>query len=224
MGASAYNLYVNLQATTAGPTSGLRSGAGQLRQFDGQLQQVNRSLMETSLATQRLARLQASASVDAVLGQTRVTAAVQRSQAAQNAAATAAERNGRAQVLAANLAARAETERTAAVMAGERALRAQALAQTMAARAQATSTSTASARPTGRWSARDAGSVERSGLGCGARGGFCTGRIGCLHVGCAALRVLALSEEFDLWVGVSSGPSAQARPATSSVTGLRRPV
>ncbi|MGW3657201.1 phage tail tape measure protein [Streptomyces sp. NPDC005151] len=138
MGASAYNLYVNLQATTAGLTNGLRSGAGQLRQFDGQLQQVNRSLMETSTATQRLARLQASASVDAVLGQTRVTAAVQRSQAAQTAAATAAERNGRAQVLAANLAARAETERAAAVMAGERALRAQALAQTMAARAQAT--------------------------------------------------------------------------------------
>lgn len=138
MAGSAYNLYVNLQATTAGLTSGLRSGAGQLRQFDGQLQQVNRSLMETSTATQRLARLQASASVDAVLGQTRVTAAVQRSQAAQNAAATAAERNGRAQALAANLAARAETERAAAVMAGERALRAQALAQTMAARAQAT--------------------------------------------------------------------------------------
>ncbi|WP_327349656.1 phage tail tape measure protein [Streptomyces sp. NBC_01321] len=138
MGASAYNLYVNLQAQTAGLTSGLRSGATQLRQFDGQLQQVNRSLMETSSATQRLARLQASASVDAVLGQTRVTAAVQRSQAAQNAAATAAERNGRAQVLAANLAARAETERAAAVMAGERALRAQALAQAMAARAQAT--------------------------------------------------------------------------------------
>ncbi|WP_392749458.1 phage tail tape measure protein [Streptomyces sp. LN590] len=137
MAGSAYNLYVNLQATTAGLTNGLRSGAGQLRQFDGQLQQVNRSLMETSTATQRLARLQASASVDAVLGQTRVTAAVQRSQAAQNAAATAAERNGRAQVLAANLAARAETERAAAVMAGERALRAQALAQTMAARAQA---------------------------------------------------------------------------------------
>ncbi|MET7495102.1 phage tail tape measure protein [Streptomyces sp900116325] len=138
MAGSAYNLYVNLQATTAGLTSGLRSGAGQLRQFDGQLQQVNRSLMETSTATQRLARLQASASVDAVLGQTRVTAAVQRSQAAQNAAAAAAERNGRAQVLAANLAARAETERAAAVMAGERALRAQAVAQTMAARAQAT--------------------------------------------------------------------------------------
>ncbi|MET8326258.1 phage tail tape measure protein [Streptomyces sp. NPDC005181] len=138
MAGSAYNLYVNLQATTAGLTNGLRSGAGQLRQFDGHLQQVNRSLMETSTATQRLARLQASASVDAVLGQTRVTAAVQRSQAAQNAAAAAAERNGRAQVLAANLAARAETERAAAVMAGERALRAQAVAQTMAARAQAT--------------------------------------------------------------------------------------
>nr|WTB35198.1 phage tail tape measure protein [Streptomyces sp. NBC_00830] len=137
MAASAYNLYVNLQATTAGLTSGLRSGAGQLRQFDGQLQQVNRTLVETGSATQRLARLQASASVDAVLGQTRVTAAVQRSQAAQNAAAAAAERNGRAQALAANLAARAETERAAAVMAGERALRAQALAQTMAARAQA---------------------------------------------------------------------------------------
>ncbi|MFG3140959.1 phage tail tape measure protein [Streptomyces sp. NPDC048211] len=136
MGASAYNLYVNLQAQTAGLTSGLRSGAGQLRQFDGQLQQVNRTLMETSSATQRLARLQASASVDAVLGQTRVTAAAERSQAAQTAAAAAAERNGRAQVLAANLAAKAETERAAAVMAGERALRAQALAQTMAARAQ----------------------------------------------------------------------------------------
>lgn len=163
MAGSAYNLYVNLQATTAGLTSGLRSGAGQLRQFDGQLQQVNRSLMETSTATQRLARLQASASVDAVLGQTRVTAAVQRSQAAQNAAAAAAERNGRAQALAANLAARAETERAAAVMAGERALRAQALAQTMAARAQATTgRGAAAAQATAAAAARSAAAAAQA--------------------------------------------------------------
>lgn len=137
MAASAYNLYVNLQATTAGLTGGLRTGATQLRQFDGQLQQVNRTLMETGSATQRLARLQASASVDAVLGQARVEAALGRTRAAQTAAGVAAERSGRAQVLAAKLAARAESERAAAVMAGERALRAQAVAQGMAARAQA---------------------------------------------------------------------------------------
>ncbi|MGW5249092.1 phage tail tape measure protein [Streptomyces sp. NPDC004129] len=137
MGASAYNLYVNLQAQTAGLTGGLRSGAAQLRQFDGQLQQVNRTLMETGTATQRLARLQASASADAVLGQARVTAAVQRTAAAQAVAVTAAERSGRAQALSASLAAKAERERALAAAAGERTLRAQALAQTMAARAQA---------------------------------------------------------------------------------------
>ncbi|WP_073947575.1 phage tail tape measure protein [Streptomyces kebangsaanensis] len=134
---SAYNLYVNLQAQTGGLTGGLRQSATQLRQFDGQLQQVNRTLVETGTATQRLARLQASASADAVLGQTRVTAAVNRTAAAQRAAAAAAERSGRAQALSARLAARAEAERAAAVAAGERTLRAQALAQTMAARAQA---------------------------------------------------------------------------------------
>ncbi|MCX4858322.1 phage tail tape measure protein [Streptomyces canus] len=134
---SAYNLYVDLQARTGGLTGGLRQSATQLRQFDGQLQQVNRTLMETGSATQRLARLQASASADAVLGQARVTAAVQRTQAAQTAAAAAAERSGRASALAANLAARAERERALAAAAGERTLRAQAVAATMAARAQA---------------------------------------------------------------------------------------
>ncbi|MGW1801587.1 phage tail tape measure protein [Streptomyces sp. NPDC001984] len=134
---TAYNLYVNLQAQTAGLTGGLRQSATQLRQFDGQLQQVNRTLMETGTATQRLARLQASASADAVLGQARVTAAVERTAAAQRVAAAAAERSGRAQALSASLAAKAERERALAVAAGERTLRAQALAQTMAARAQA---------------------------------------------------------------------------------------
>ncbi|MGW2700835.1 phage tail tape measure protein [Streptomyces sp. NPDC001340] len=135
---SAYNLYVDLTARTGGLTGGLRQSANQLRQFDGQLQQVNRTLTETGSATQRLARLQASASADTVLGQTRVTAAVERTAAAQRVAAAAAERSGRAQALSASLAARAETERAAAVAAGERTLRAQAVAQTMAARAQAT--------------------------------------------------------------------------------------
>jgi len=133
---SAYNLYVDLTARTGGLTGGLRQSASQLRQFDGQLQQVNRTLMETGSATERLARLQASASADAVLGQARVTAAVERTAAAQRVAAAAAERSGRAQALSASLAARAETERAAAVAAGERTLRAQAVAQTMAARAQ----------------------------------------------------------------------------------------
>ncbi|MDX2849287.1 phage tail tape measure protein [Streptomyces sp. PA03-3a] len=137
MAATGYNLYVNLQATTGGLTGGLRNGATQLRQFDGQLQQVNRTLMESGTATERLARLQASASADAVIGQTRVRAAVERTRAAQTAAGAASERSGRAQALAANLAARAETERAAAVMAGERALRAQAVAQNMATRAAA---------------------------------------------------------------------------------------
>ncbi|MGW1621582.1 phage tail tape measure protein [Streptomyces sp. NPDC002172] len=134
---SAYNLYVDLTARTAGLTGGLRSSATQLREFDGQLQQVNRTLLETGSATERLARLQASASADAVLGQARVTAAVERTAAAQAAAATAAERSGRASVLSANLAARAERERALVVAAGERTARAEALAQTMAARAQA---------------------------------------------------------------------------------------
>ncbi|MFF3516122.1 phage tail tape measure protein [Streptomyces sp. NPDC002573] len=134
---SAYNLYVNLTAQTTGLTGGLRQSAAQLRQFDGQLQQVNRTLLETGTATERLARLQASASADAVLGQARVTAAVERTAAAQRTAAVAAERSGRAQALSASLAAKAERERAAAVAAGERTLRAQAVAQTMAARAQA---------------------------------------------------------------------------------------
>ncbi|MFF4504838.1 phage tail tape measure protein [Streptomyces sp. NPDC001401] len=134
---TAYNLYVDLTARTGGLTGGLRQSATQLRQFDGQLEQVNRTLMETGSATQRLARLQASASADAVLGQARVTAAVERTAAAQAAAAAAAERSGRASVLAANLAARAERERALAAAAGERTLRAQAVAATMAARAQA---------------------------------------------------------------------------------------
>ncbi len=134
---SAYNLYVDLTARTGGLTGGLRQSANQLRQFDGQLQQVNRTLMETGSDTQRLARLQASASADAVLGQARVTAALERTAAAQQTAATAAERSGRAQALSASLAARAETERAAAVAAGGRTLRAQAVAQTMAVRAQA---------------------------------------------------------------------------------------
>ncbi|MGW1157779.1 phage tail tape measure protein [Streptomyces sp. NPDC002519] len=134
---SAYNLYVNLTAQTSGLTGGLRQSANQLRQFDGQLQQVNRTLLETGTATERLARLQASASADAVLGQARVTAAVERTAAAQRTAAVAAERSGRAQALSASLAAKAERERALAVAAGERTLRAQAVAQTMAARAQA---------------------------------------------------------------------------------------
>ncbi|MEU6511883.1 hypothetical protein [Streptomyces sp. NPDC046942] len=134
---SAYNLYVDLTARTSGLTGGLRSSATQLRAFDGQLQQVNRTLLETGSATERLARLQASASADAVLGQARVTAAVERTAAAQAAAATAAERSGRASVLAANLAARAERERALAVAAGERTARPEAVAQNMAARAQA---------------------------------------------------------------------------------------
>ncbi|MFH8772007.1 phage tail tape measure protein [Streptomyces sp. NPDC017958] len=133
---SAYNLYVDLTARTGGLTGGLRQSATQLREFDGQLQQVNRTLLETGSATERLARLQASASADAVLGQARVTAAVERTAAAQAAAATAAERSGRASMLSANLAARAERERALAVAAGERTARAEALAQTMAARAE----------------------------------------------------------------------------------------
>ncbi|MCZ1001187.1 hypothetical protein O1M63_29040 [Streptomyces mirabilis] len=115
---TAYNLYVNLQAQTGGLTGGLRQSATQLRQFDGQLQQVNRTLLETGSATQRLARLQASASADAVLGQARVTAALERTTAAQRTAAAAAERSGRAQALSASLAAKAERERAAAAAAG----------------------------------------------------------------------------------------------------------
>ncbi|MFF3493740.1 phage tail tape measure protein [Streptomyces sp. NPDC002795] len=138
MSTGAYNLYVNLQAQTGGLASGLRSGAAQLRQFDGQLQQTNRTLNETGTATQRLARLQASASADAVLGQQRVAAAAERTRAAQNAAGRAGERSARAQAVAANTAAAAERERAAAVAAGERTLRSQALAQSMAARAAAT--------------------------------------------------------------------------------------
>ncbi|GHE80146.1 hypothetical protein GCM10014715_39400 [Streptomyces spiralis] len=146
---SAYNLYVDLTARTSGLTGGLRSSASQLRAFDGQLQQVNRTLLETGSATERLARLQASASADAVLGQARVTAAVERTAAAQAAAAAASERSGRASVLAANLAARAERERALAVAAGERTMRAQAVAQNMAARAQAaTGRSAAAAQAT----------------------------------------------------------------------------
>ncbi|MFD7769862.1 phage tail tape measure protein [Streptomyces sp. NPDC059787] len=134
---SGYNLYVDLTARTGGLSAGLRQSATQLRTFDGQLQQVNRTLMETGTATQRLARLQASASADAVLGQARVTAAVERTAAAQAAAARAAERSGRALALASSLAARAERERALAAAAAERTMRAQAVATTMAARAHA---------------------------------------------------------------------------------------
>ncbi len=134
----AYSLYVNLTATTGGLTTGLRTGATQLRSFDGQLQAVNRSLIETGDAASRLARIQDVALADTLRSQTAVTAAVERSRLAWAAAGTAAQTSGRAETLAATTAARAETERAAAVTAGEQALRAQALAQTMAARAAAT--------------------------------------------------------------------------------------
>ncbi|MFJ5879896.1 hypothetical protein [Kitasatospora cineracea] len=121
--ASAYTLYVSLQAQLAGLTGGLRGGGQQLRAFDGQLSGTQAALGRVEAATERLGRAQIAAAAEAVRAQS---------------TAAAAERSGRAQALAARAAAKAQAEQTAAVEATARAARAQEVAQTMAARAQAT--------------------------------------------------------------------------------------
>ncbi|MEU5383218.1 phage tail tape measure protein [Kitasatospora cineracea] len=136
--AGAYTLYVQLQAGLAGLTTGLRGGAQQLRQFDGQLSSTRAELERVEAAAVRLGRAQAAAAEQATASQQAVRAAVEKSAAAQQAATAAAERAGRAQVVAAQSAARAQTEQTAAIEQTARAARAQELAQTMSARAQAT--------------------------------------------------------------------------------------
>ncbi|MEV7936600.1 phage tail tape measure protein [Kitasatospora sp. NPDC088264] len=134
----AYNLYVALQASLGGLITGLRGGAQQLRAFDGQLSGTRAALERVEAAAQALGRAQAAAAAEATRAQAVVRESVERSAAAQNAAAVAAERAGRAQAVAAQSAARAQAEHTAAVEATARAARAQEIAQTMAARAQAT--------------------------------------------------------------------------------------
>ncbi|MFF8769062.1 phage tail tape measure protein [Kitasatospora sp. NPDC015120] len=136
--AGAYTLYVQLQAGLAGLTTGLRGGGQQLRAFDGQLSSTRTELERVEAAADRLGRAQVAAAQAAAVAQQEVRAAVERSAAAQQAAATAAERSGRAETVAAQSAARAEAERAAAIEATTRATRAQEVAQTMAARAQAT--------------------------------------------------------------------------------------
>ncbi|MGW3651076.1 phage tail tape measure protein [Streptomyces sp. NPDC000878] len=129
--AGAYNLYVNLLATTGGLSTGLRQGAAQLRAFDGQLDATNGRLNRVQAAAQNLARIQAAASAQIVASQSRATQAVQRATTAQQNAA-------RAQGIAARTAARAERARVAELATGERAARSQALAQRMADRAATT--------------------------------------------------------------------------------------
>ncbi|WP_033819782.1 phage tail tape measure protein [Kitasatospora sp. MBT63] len=136
--ASAYTLYVQLQAGLSGLTTGLRGGAQQLRAFDGQLSNTRAELQRVEAAAERLGQAQVAAAAAVVRSQAEVQAAVERSAAAQTTATAAAERAGRAQAVAASAAARAQTEQTAAVEATTRATRAQEIAQTMAARAQAT--------------------------------------------------------------------------------------
>ncbi|TQF05567.1 phage tail tape measure protein [Kitasatospora acidiphila] len=136
--AGAYTLYVQLQAGLSGLTNGLRGGAQQLRAFDGQLGATRAALERVEAAAERLGRAQVSAAAEAARAQTTVREAVERTAAAETAAAAAGERAGRAQAVAASAAARAQAEQTAAVEATARALRAQELAATMAARAQQT--------------------------------------------------------------------------------------
>ena len=133
--AGAYNLYVNMTANSAGLQSGFRAGAGALRGFDGQLNQVGARLNQVQAATRNLARAQAAASAEMVRAHARVAQASQRTAAAQQVVA----RSHRAAALATTMAARAEEARTAALAAGERAARARALADTMASRAAAAS-------------------------------------------------------------------------------------
>ncbi|MFJ7422730.1 phage tail tape measure protein [Streptomyces uncialis] len=156
--AGAYNLYVSMTANTAGLRNGLRSSAGDLRRFDGQLSGVGGRLNEVQVAAQRLARAQAVASADMVRAQTAVTRASQRAAAAQQVVA----RTGRAVALAASLATKAEEARTAALVAGERAARARALADTMAARAAAATGAGAAA------AARTAAAAQTSAAGAAA--------------------------------------------------------
>ncbi|MFF3378120.1 phage tail tape measure protein [Streptomyces sp. NPDC002680] len=126
--AGAYNLYVNMMANFGNLTSGLRTGATQLRAFDGQLGGVDNRLNRVQNATRQLARAQAEASAQMVRSQAQVTQAAQRAARAQQVAA-------RAQAVAARTSARAQAAAAAQAVAGERAARAQTLAQTMAARA-----------------------------------------------------------------------------------------
>ncbi|MGW0822512.1 phage tail tape measure protein [Streptomyces sp. NPDC002845] len=128
--ASTYNLYVNMMANFGHLTSGLRSGATQLRAFDGQLAGVGGRLNQVQAATTRLARAQAAASAQMVRSHAQVTQAAQRAAQVQQITA-------RAQAVAARTAARAQAAAAAQSAAGARAARAQALAQTMAARAAA---------------------------------------------------------------------------------------
>nr|BFD90916.1 hypothetical protein KitaXyl93_22760 [Kitasatospora sp. Xyl93] len=133
----AYTLYVQLQASFPQLTAGLRGGAQQLRQFDGQLASTRTELERVEAAAARLGRAQVAAAQQAAVSQAAVREATERSAAAQQAATAAAERAGRAQVVASQAAARAEAEHAAAIEATTRAIRAQEVAQTMAARAQA---------------------------------------------------------------------------------------
>ena len=135
--AGAYTLYVSLQASLSGLTSGLRGGAQELRAFDGQLGGTRAALERVEAAAEKLGRAQIAAAAEATRSQGAVREAVERSAAAQTAAGAAAERSGRAQAVAAQSAARAQAEQTAAIEATARAARAQEVAQTMAARAQA---------------------------------------------------------------------------------------
>ncbi|MEU2755297.1 phage tail tape measure protein [Streptomyces albidoflavus] len=128
--AGAYNLYVNLMATTGGLSGGLRSGAAQLRAFDGQLDSTAGRLGRVQAATRDLARTQAAASAQVASAQGRAAQAGQRAAAAQQAML-------RAQAVEARSAARAEAARAAEVAAGARASRAQAAAQQFASRAAA---------------------------------------------------------------------------------------
>ncbi|MDY0811447.1 phage tail tape measure protein [Kitasatospora purpeofusca] len=136
--AGAYTLYVQLQAGLGQLTTGLRGGAQQFRQFDGQLSSTRAELERVEAAAAQLGRAQVAAAQQAATAQVAVREATERSAAAQQTATAVAERAGRAQVVAAQAAARAEVERTAAIEASTRATRAQEVAQTMAGRAQAT--------------------------------------------------------------------------------------
>ncbi|MFE9553116.1 phage tail tape measure protein [Streptomyces sp. NPDC006703] len=124
---SGYNLYVNLLATTGGLTGGLRQGAAQLRQFDGQLSATTGRLNQVQAATQRLARTQQESAAQMVASQGRVARATQLAGQAQQQVT----RIQRAQQLATTLTARAQE--------------AQAAASTSAAAAQATAARTAAA-------------------------------------------------------------------------------
>ncbi|MFI9157490.1 phage tail tape measure protein [Kitasatospora aureofaciens] len=204
----AYTLYVQLQASFPQLTAGLRGGAQQLRQFDGQLAATRGELERVEAAAARLGRAQVVAAEQAAVSQVAVREATERSAAAQQSATAAAERAGRAQVVASQAAARAEAEHTAAIEASTRAARAQEVAQTMAARAQATTGAGAVAAQ------RTAEAASASAARAGEAQAMQAARAAAAQE--AAARAAGLAERTSATAAQAGAAAAQARTALAS--------